>query len=30
MIFCKKNDLKRYLGLDATLDEGIRYVGPAE
>ena len=26
MIFCKKGDLKRYLGLDATLDEGIRYV----
>lgn len=30
MIFCKKSDLKRYLGLDAILDEGIRYVGPAE
>ena len=26
MIFCKKSDLKRYLGLDAILDEGIRYV----
>ena len=26
MIFCKKSDLKRYLGLDAILDEGIRYL----